>query len=180
MKKIIFSILAGLLFISCANQDIETTYVNQEAAINSYIESNFKDIEPYVNSGSVRVTVPYDQQEEAPEIGESLEAGDSLFFYYVGRIFNSAPSTVFATNIESVAQDNNLLVTEADYQIKGIKYGNTTLIKGLQNGLNGIKEGERAIILFSGKYGYGDKPMYNVPKYSALAFEIYVTGVKKN
>lgn len=181
MKKAIILLSFSLFLLSCSVQETENVYINQEADIVSYIDKNFADYDTTVVNGAIRVSIPYgDDVENPPVLGETLEKGDSLLFYYLGAVFNKSITSIFHTNIQSVAEDNNLNLTDGDFRIKRIKYGDTRLLKGLENGLKGVKEGEHILIFFSGKQGYGDKPMYNIPKSSALAFEIFVQEVKKN
>ena len=53
------------------------------------------------------------------------------------------------------------------------------MISGLVNGLYGVRQGEHCILLFSARYGFYDSYVYNIPKLSALAYEIWVDRVIK-
>lgn len=52
------------------------------------------------------------------------------------------------------------------------------MIEGLRNGLEGVRAGEECYIVFSGKYGYGNKVHGNIPVNSALLYHIRVLSVE--
>ena len=54
------------------------------------------------------------------------------------------------------------------------------LVSGLKKGIKGVKAGEVCYILFSGKYGYGDKQYGTIPAKSALAYYVEVVEVNNN
>ena len=51
------------------------------------------------------------------------------------------------------------------------------LLEGLRKGLEGVRAGEECEIMFSGKYGYGNKTFGIIPATSALLYKIWVVGV---
>lgn len=53
------------------------------------------------------------------------------------------------------------------------------MVNGLENGMYGVKDGGHYLILFSAQYGFYDSYVYNIPKLSALAYEIWVDRVIK-
>jgi hypothetical protein len=103
-------------------------------------------------------------------------------FYFAGYSFTSGKSTnnLFATNHEETANSARWDLTDADYNLMTIDMADTELVKGLRDGLLGVKSGEHCEILFTGKYGYGKKPFGTVPANSALLFEIWVEAVSNN
>ena len=54
------------------------------------------------------------------------------------------------------------------------------MIDGLFNGLYHAHQGENCNVLFSAKYGYGNREMFTIPKLTALFFEIKIEKVVKN
>jgi FKBP-type peptidyl-prolyl cis-trans isomerase len=58
-----------------------------------------------------------------------------------------------------------------------INITDSELIEGLRNGLMGVKAGEECEILFSGKYGFGNKTFGMIPAKSALLYKIWVVSV---
>ena len=167
----IFSVL------SCANEDKKLTIADQEAAIDNYINQNYSQNPVVRRNGSNRVIL----DSTSVNISDSLVFGDSLHFYFAGYIFNSSPSELFATNISEIAAQNGLVLSDADFSVMKIHFTEDCLVNGLVNGLYGVKDGGHYIILFSAQYGFYDSYVYNIPKLSALAYEIWVDedGVKK-
>lgn len=168
-------ILIGILF-SCSKEERNKTMNSQEESISSYISSNFKDYTVVLREGSNRVIID-------PGYGtDTLAFGDSLAFYYAGYTFNNGPSSLFATNDQTVAEKNkfNITAQEDTFKEYAVLFSSGSFIPGLTNGLCGVTEGEHCIILFSARYGFGYKPVANVPALSALIYEVWIDRIKKN
>lgn len=166
---------AALAAASCSKKNKELTIADQEASIDSYISRNFADYKVIHRNGSNRIVL----DSTVLSLPDSLEYGDSLHFYYAGYVFTSSPSQLFCTNNESVATQNNFTISDPDYSVRKILFTDGCMISGLVNGLYGVREGEHCILLFSAKYGFYDNYVYNIPKLSALAYEIWVEKVIK-
>lgn len=165
-----------ILCAACTKDEKALTIANQEAAIDSYIASTFKDYPLVRNNGSNRVIV----EEALNPSARVLEYGDSMYFHYAGYIFTSSPSSLFATNVEEVAKQSGFEITAPDFSARKIAFEKGSMIEGLENGLAGTKEGEHCVILFSAQYGFYSDAVYNIPRLSALAFEIWIDKVIKN
>lgn len=186
MNRIYHIISLSLLCIaslSCVKEKREATYISQESKIDQYITSNMvvngdqgPDTLRVVYSGGANRLV---RQEG---IGEELRANGTVAFYYAGYTFTSgkSASNLFATNHEETANAARWTLTDADYALMTLDMADTELIKGLRDGLLGVKSGEHCEILFNGKYGYGKRPFGIVPANSALLFEIWVEAVSNN
>lgn len=109
----------------------------------------------------------------------SIDYGDSIYIYYAGYVFNSAPTELFTTNVKEIAQQAKFDTLMIDTDPKGILFEPGVLISGLEYGLHNAKEREHCVILFSAEYGFGNKKQYNIPKLSALAYEIWIDRVVK-
>lgn len=169
------SVIIGLL-PSCSKEERDKTINAQEVSISTYISSNFKDYPVILREGSNRIIVD-------PGYGaDTLSFGDSLAFYYAGYTFNNGPSSLFATNDQTVADKNNFNITAQEDTFKecSVLFDSGSFIPGLVNGLYGVTEGEHCIILFSARYGFGNKPVANVPALSALIYEVWIDKIKKN
>ncbi len=174
MKKITLFLAFVVLLSSCSKSDQEATIVSQEANIDSYIASKFSDKEVVRNNGVVRVIV---EQTEVTDV--IVEEGDSVYFYYAGYVFTNQPSSLFDTNVKLIAESSSFVLTNQDYTARRIKLDKKRVIDGLYNGFLGMKEGEHAIILFSAKHGYNNSKLYNIPKLSALAYEVWIEKIVK-
>ena len=182
--KLLAAILTCLTALSCVKEKRETLYNKQESKIDQYISSNM-----YVNTivdgeakadtlrvvyrgGSNRLVI-----EEG--LGEELSAGGTVSFYYAGYTFSGSKSSsnLFITNHEETATAAKWELTDLNLDLYTINLKDAGLIPGLKDGLTGVKAGEHCQILFSGKYGFGKKPLGTIPANSALLYEIWVVGV---
>lgn len=174
IKAILHIIAAMAVLSSCAKEDLQLTIANQESSIDSYINSRYADSTVIRKNGSNRIVIGHGS---GPD---SLEFGDSLYFYYAEYVFTSSPSQLFDTNLREVAEQNNFQVTGADYSVRKIRFDRGRLVSGLENGLSGVREGEHSIIVFSAQYGFYNERLYNIPKMSALAYEVWIEKIIKN
>lgn len=161
------------VIVSCSKQDDENTYISQESSIDSYITSlvstyNYKVVR---KSGSNRVII------SSGSSADSLETGDSLYFHYSGYAFSSGKGSLFVTNDTTIAKANSFVT---DGVARKVVYGNDGLISGLHNGLHGVRTGQECYIVFSAKYGYGNKVMFNLGKLTPLLFDVTVDKIVKN
>ena len=176
-RYIICAAAAACCLVSCKKESLETTYSSQEDRIDSFIEGLMReDPAPRIvrNGGSNRIVLTEGN-------GEVLETGGTVSFYYAGYIFSgSAPTAgnLFATNREETATESGWNLTSPDYNILTLTLDDDTeLLEGLRNGLSGVRGGEVCYIVFSGKYGFGDEIIGNIPANSALIFLIWVESL---
>ncbi len=168
---IILAMISMLLAFSCTKQDRENTIVSQEEAIDSYINS-MPDATVVRNGGSNRIVI-----DSGNAGGSEVAVGDSLYIRYAGYIFSRGKGALFVTNNEDVAKEQEFPCMEAPEKIK---LGSTGLVKGLELGLNGVREGEHCYIIFSAKYGYNNTQVSNISKLTPLFYEVWVDKVIKN
>lgn len=175
IRHIMIAVTAAAGLISCANEDKKLTIADQEAAIDSYITQNYANNTVVRKNGSNRVIL----DSTSVNIPDSLMYGDSLYFYYAGYIFTNSPSRLFSTNNYDVAEESGFVISNRDYSVRKILYNKGCMVNGLENGMYGVKDGGHYLILFSAQYGFYDSYVYNIPKLSALAYEIWVDRVIK-
>ena len=173
MRKFLL-IALGILAAGCVQQAVQQAYDNQEKSIEKFVEAH-PDWVPTYNSGSVRLTVTEGTSEE------SLEKGGIVSFYYAGYLLSGtsvSASNLFATNDRTIAEAASWNITdESVYEIETVELGTDPLLKGLENGLEGVKAGEECYILFSGKYAYGKKIAGVIPAKSALVYYIKIESI---
>ena len=167
----------AVLLCGCAKQSLENIYSNQEAKIDRFISGIIDSNPEYSvvhNNGSNRVIM-------SQGTGPALKEGGRISFYYAGYTFNGNlnASNIFATNNQAFAEENGWSVSDPDYEVKTAVLAEGELLEGLLYGLEGVREGEVCLILFSGKYGYGKKHIGTIPANSALAFQIWVERVSE-
>lgn len=174
MKKLLPIILAALAF-SCTKQALQLTYDQQESKIEAFVKAiQSSDETAYVvyNGGTTRVAVATDGSTK-----DSLDTGGTVSFYYAGYILSGSSvnaSNMFATNKQDLAEASGWKISEGDYEVETVKQNDKNLLEGLRNGLLGVKAGGEYYILFSGKYGYGEKNFGMIPAKSALVYHIWV------
>jgi FKBP-type peptidyl-prolyl cis-trans isomerase len=173
MNRIIITILCMLAFSSCVKSKLEVTYNSQESKIESYIASKGDTYRSTRNGGANRLVLKEGE-------GEELQRNGFVSFYYAGYIFkgsNVSASNLFATNHQPTAESSNFATTDPDYSLFEANIADNEMIEGLRNGLIGVQAGEECEILFTAKYGYGNKTFGIIPVNSALLYKIWVEGV---
>lgn len=183
-------LIAAILCTACTQQSLETTYSNQESRIDSFIENLMNSENPPVrvihNNGSNRIVlgeyIPADDTDM--NYREELTESGSVSFYYAGYVFSgSTPSSnnLFATNNQDVAVAAGWELTNADYNILTLNMSDKgALVEGLRNGMIGVRGQDTCYVVFSGKYGFGDKAVGIVPANSALIYQIWVESVNND
>lgn len=84
-------------------------------------------------------------------IGErTVKKGDTISVYYTGSLQDGK---VFDTNIESVAKEHDIIKPE--YVLLNFTVGEPGMIKGLDEGVVGMKVGETKTLTISPEKGYG-------------------------
>lgn len=194
--KIILSVLLCMGIGSCVKEKLEVTYKKQDTQIDSYLTKNQvvkRDSTIISEDGSSRDTTWNDTLRivynggsarliRTKGSGEGLASDGAVSFYYAGYIFKGSISAkdLFATNDQPTAESSNFNLTDPDYSLFEINMGETEMLEGLRNGLTGVKAGEECEILFSAKYGYGNKTFGIIPANSALLYKIWVVGVSND
>lgn len=194
--KILLGALLCLCVGSCVKEKLEVTYKKQETQIDSYLSKNntakrdstiinedgttrdtswTDTLRIVYNAGSARLV-------KKEGSGEGLTADGAVSFYYAGYIFKGSISAanLFATNHQATAESSNFKLTDPDYSLFEVNMGDTEMLEGLRNGLIGVRSGEECEIVFSAKYGYGNKTFGIIPVNSALLYKIWVVGVSND
>lgn len=170
-----------VLGTSCVKEQLETTYNKQEEQIDKYITQNMvvKDelgetdtLRVVRNNGSNRLVLKEGE-------GEKLTSGGYVSFYYAGYTFagSFSASNLFSTNRLATAQESGWTEEMIEEELYEISLQDAELIPGLKNGLVGVRAGEECEIIFSGKYGFGNKSFGMIPAKTALLYRIWVMGV---
>lgn len=194
---IIFTIITCFLAGSCIKEKLETTYKKQDTQIDSYLSKNntARRDSTIVNAdGSTRDTTWTDTLRivynkgaarliKKAGTGPALSENGAVSFYYAGYVFkgsNVSASSLFATNHQATAESANFSITDPDYSLFEINMADAELMEGLRNGLVGVQAGEECEILFTAKYGYGNRTFGIIPANSALLYRIWVLGVSND
>lgn len=171
-------LLAGLLFtlLSCTKEDRKLTLIQQEEAIDQFVQSLAKDTVLY-QKGVVRAVL---EPGISVDPADTLAAGDTIYFYYAGYIFSRGKGELFHTNSLAVAEANNRTLTRDEAAVHSGVVGEGKFLKGLDYGFPGMAPGEHSYVIFNADYGYGNTKVGLVPPMSPLLFEIWVDRIVKN
>lgn len=193
----VFLALICLTAGSCIKEKLETIYKKQDTQIDSYLSKNNtakRDSTIIEEDGTTRDTTWTDtlttiynkgtaRLVKVKGSGPKLSATGAVSFYYAGYLFTGntpSASSLFATNHQQTAESSNFITTDPDYSLLEINMAEADLLEGLRNGLIGVQAGEECEILFTAKYGYGDKTFGIIPVNSALLYRIWVVGVSND
>ncbi|MBR5499867.1 MAG: FKBP-type peptidyl-prolyl cis-trans isomerase [Bacteroidales bacterium] len=175
------AIFIGLLATSCVKQQLETVYNKQEDQIDQYITRSMVTTDESGNPDTLRVVRNGGSNRLVLKegIGDELAKDGYVSFYYAGYTFSGSVSSsnLFTTNRLESATEAGWSTLEAEYTLYEINLQDAELIPGLKDGLEGVRAGEECEILFSAKYGYGNKPLGMIPAKTALLYKIWVVGV---
>ena len=165
--------------VSCVKQKLESTYNSQENRIDQYIEKNrisgTDTLRVVYNGGASRLVT---KEGNGPE----LSADGNIAFYYAGYTFSGSisNSNLFSTNHQQTATQAGWTLSEEDAEALSINMNDYKLLPGLKSGLTGVKGGEECQILFTGKYGFGNKAFGIIPANSALVYKIWVESISND
>lgn len=197
INNIFFVIVLCLAASSCIKEKLETTYKKQESQIDSYLSKSntakrdstivyedgttkdttwTENLEIVYNKGAARLIT---KKGTGPQLSED----GAVSFYYAGYVFKGSapsPATLFATNHQTTAETSSFEVTDADYSLLEVNMAEAELLEGLRDGLVGVRSGEECEILFTAKYGYGNRTFGIIPANSALLYRIWVVGVSND
>lgn len=178
VRRIVAAVLTVLLLcpVSCRKERLEATYAKQEDKIASFINQQLQKEGVTVTyaEGADRVTLVQGE-------GDELSANGTVTFFYAGYTFNGSISNgnLFATNHEQTAADASWTgsAENGDFEAITMNLKDDAMVKGLKKGLVGVKGGEECYILFSGKYGFGNRNFGTIDANSALLYHIWVSSV---
>ena len=165
--------------VSCVKQKLESTYNSQENRIDQYIEKNrisgTDTLRVVYNGGASRLVT---KEGNGPE----LSADGNIAFYYAGYTFSGSisNSNLVSTTHQQTAAQAGWTLTEEDAKALSINMNDYKLLPGLKSGLTGVKGGEECQILFTGKYGFGNKAFGIIPANSALVYKIWVESISND
>ncbi len=176
----IVATLLAMTVASCSKQQLQTTYDSQDKRIDSFIQSQLsssKALRTYPNGGSNRLVIVEGEGDD------SLSTSGTVSFHYAAYIFSGSisSSNLFATNHEQTIADNGWTnMSGLDTSPMTLKLDTADIVEGLRMGLFGVKKGQECYIIFSGRYGFGSKPIGTVPANSALLYHIWVESIDNN
>lgn len=180
-NKLYIFLAACLALSSCVKEQLEVTYNKQEDQIDQYITKNMTVRDENGGTDTLRVVRNggANRLVKVEGTGEELATDGHVGFYYAGYVFNGSvnASGMFGTNHQATAEQAGWDLTDPDYALMEINITEAELLDGLRKGLTGVRAGEECEIIFSGKYGFGNRTFGMIPAKSALLYKIWVISV---
>lgn len=173
-------LFACILSLACSKESIKTLFSTQETRIESFLNSQLS-----ANPGSYVVRRGGVQRLVLTEgTGDSLRANGHVAFEWAGYVMTGnslSAGNLFGTSSLEIAEAAGLALSDPSvFHIETLDLGTADLVPGLKTGLQGVRGGEECIILFSGKYGFGNKASGTIPANAALAYHIWVESISND
>jgi len=102
--------------------------------------------------------------------------GDTVSVNYTGKLLNG---TVFDSSVAAVAAKAGLQQDGRTYEPFKFALGHGDVIKGWDEGLLLLHEGEKATFIFPSSLAYGEQGSGPIPPYSPLVFDVELVHVKR-
>jgi len=108
--------------------------------------------------------------------GSRPQTNNTVYSNYVGKLLDG---TVFDTNIESVAKENEIFNEEREYRIYSFPLvsGQGGPITGFNIGFRRLRSGSKAVLVIPSPYAYRDQESEDIPANSVLVFEVDFLGM---
>lgn len=110
--------------------------------------------------------------------GDKIEKGDSAKVHYAGKLLTGQ---LFDTSLEDVAKANNRFQPGRPYTPFPLVVGVGGVIPGWDEGLQLLRQGDKATLLIPSNLGYGPQGAgRNIPPNATLIFDVEIVEVTKN
>jgi FKBP-type peptidyl-prolyl cis-trans isomerase len=149
-----FMVLSFFMLVSCEQTDEQALKDAEKASLNTYISTKKISVAPTASG------LYYIQGKTG--IGTQVVSGATVQFHYKAYLIDG---TVFDT-------------TEGKAPFS-IKIGESSLVKGLEEGLLLMREGDTATLIMPSSLAYGSVRNGPIPAYSTLIFEVEIVKVTK-
>ena len=103
----------------------------------------------------------------APDAPREAKDGDTLFVHYTGRLSDGTEFDSSLTRRGQFGVPSPLPVV----------LGTGGVIPGMENGLRGMKVGEKRRLVIPPEQGYGDRAVGPIPAGSTLEFDVELVGL---
>ncbi|WP_425637117.1 FKBP-type peptidyl-prolyl cis-trans isomerase [Algoriphagus yeomjeoni] len=102
--------------------------------------------------------------------------GNVIYTNYTGSLMSDG--SVFDTNIENVARDNNIYVETRNYNIFSFQLGSGNVIQGWDIAFRRLRSGAKAKLIIPSPYAYRDSETNEkIPANSILIFDVEFKGM---
>jgi FKBP-type peptidyl-prolyl cis-trans isomerase len=147
--------------------------------MNKRQEAEPQTIAAYISSNNIKVAPNADGLyiiTNKKGSGAKIKAGSHVTFNYTGRLMDS---TVFVSNVQSVAQNAGIYNSQRTYKPEEFIMGEASYVKGLLEGMEGLSQGANVTLIIPSSLGYGSEGMgEKIPPYTPIIFDVEIVSVK--
>lgn len=180
MKKSAIILLSVIVAGACTQQALQTTYDKQTTNIESFISSQMKTDETATltrTGGAYRLTLKDTLDPTRDSLGWNGSVTMDYALYVLTGSSVSAQNLV-ATSREDVAASAGWDLSDKEQFQKVTLSMQDSILEGLKMGLYGVQPEDEAYILFTGKYGYGNREQGTIPAKSALVYHVWIESIE--
>ena len=173
-------ILLSIVLGACTQQALQTTYDKQTTNIESFISSQMKADETATltrTGGAYRLTLNDTLDPARDSLGWNGSVTLDYALYVLTGSSVSAQNLV-ATSREDVATAAGWDLSDKEQFKKVTISMQDHILEGLRMGLYGVQPQDDAYILFTGKYGYGNREQGTIPAKSALVYHVWIESIE--
>lgn len=144
--------------------------------INNYITENYPDlvIEDILFDGIyILENTPNEIEEGDEEVPEPILDEDVVEVDYTGRLIDN---WIFDTSIKTVAEENDIYVSNKNYIPLEVTIGGTGFIEGFSLALKNLTTKHTAKVIIPSEFAYGELGNDGIPAYAPLIFDLIILG----
>lgn len=109
--------------------------------------------------------------------GNKPQQGDKVRVHYVGKFLNGK---VFDTSVKEEAEKAGKYMEQRSYEPLEFTIGKGQMIKGFEEAVKLMSQGEKGIVVMPSSLGYGNRQRGEIPAYSPLVFELELVEIIKD
>ena len=179
-------LIAGLFAMAaaaaCSKLSLQGTYDKQAAYIENFVSSQMaKDTTAtFSRRGCAYRLTLHDTLDRVFGQRDTLrQGGQAVVWYACFTLSGSSLSlnNLVATNVKEIAQAAGWQLSDTlRYKTDTLRL-DKSLVRGLQDGLQGVRPYDEYVILFTGEFGFGKSERGTIPARSALAYQFWIEKI---
>jgi FKBP-type peptidyl-prolyl cis-trans isomerase FkpA len=168
MIRYFLLLVLPIMFFSCKDDDSDLLKQKEMRLLQQYLEKENLVLEP-MESGLYFMS-------NGDGNGLKPSRNDWVIIRYTARLINDR---IFDTTDELLAVQSNIFVSSVIYGDRRLDMA-TLRVKGIHEGLQLMKEGEKAFMILPSHLAYGSSGSGIVPPYSTIIYDIELVKVIKD
>lgn len=176
MKRFLSIVVLGVLLLGCSTE--ENVVDDQKISIRKYLEGKSLAYEEL--SGVFRHV--YNADREDYEQAQRVAYGDVVEINFAIHKFGSPFGALYYSNVRlpEIEKDTVLNTEYWDFNPLRARLGSTKLIRGLEYGLVGSREGDSLWLFLTSDVMYGGNDNGIIPGNEATAWAVKINKVERN